>query len=385
MNEQDIAFHNAKMSMSLLRHRPEECVDGTPAITPEPEAAIDDAALVHRIIESFHAAVATPMGSPDSFWLSSYADMKRPLTDLIATRDVEGVTAQLRNPVTSPLFYGFDRLNSIDTPKFEEEGPWLASWTFDNLVRVAEAVGALPVHYPEAPATQARHSDPEEILVRLDAALGFAIDFPNPFAGEIGLQTSRGVASYRAVQALYQAWRLRDLLGTTNASIAEIGGGLGRTAYYAIKLGFKAYTLVDLPTTGIAQSYFLGRSLGPGMISLFSEPPIGRVRIVPPSSFHAATDRYDMVVNIDSFTEMARETATDYVRKAAGVTKRLLSINHEFNPATLPRHPHDERDPDAGQPHAVLVAQRLCRGGRPLLLTRRSGGAGPIPSASACP
>ena len=76
--------------------------------------------------------------------------------------------------------------------------------------------------------------DPEVILRDLDTAFGFAIHFPNPYPDEVGLKTSRGVASYRAVQGLYQAYRVAELVRDRPAArVVEIGGGLGRTAFYA--------------------------------------------------------------------------------------------------------------------------------------------------------
>jgi hypothetical protein len=47
-------------------------------------------------------------------------------------------------------------------------------------------------------------------------------------------QRVRGVISHRAVQALYQAWRLSQLRAfTKGGKTVEIGAGLGRTAWFA--------------------------------------------------------------------------------------------------------------------------------------------------------
>ena len=111
----------------------------------------------------------------------------------------------------------------------------------------------------------------EDILASIDrVCIPFSI--PNPFESENGLDSSRGVISYRVPQALYQAWRIKKLLkGIQNPKVLEIGAGLGRTAFYANELGIKDYTIVDLPITTVAQAYFLGRTLGEKNICLGGE------------------------------------------------------------------------------------------------------------------
>ena len=137
------------------------------------------------------------------------------------------------------------------------------------------------------------------------------------------------------IQALYQAWRVPLLTGSVSSSrILEIGGGLGRTAYYAWRSGARDYTIIDLPMTGVAQGYFLDRTLGEDSVCLFGEERSG-IRVLPQAAFLDATDRYDLAINVDSLTEMAAETAEAYcsaIKARAGV---FLSINHETNPFTV--------------------------------------------------
>jgi hypothetical protein len=60
-----------------------------------------------------------------------------------------------------------------------------------------------------------------------------------------------------------------------------------------------------------------------------------RVKLVSPTAFMQATDRYDLVVNVDSLTEMSRDVAGGYVDQILGRADAFLSINHEFNPFTV--------------------------------------------------
>jgi hypothetical protein len=120
----------------------------------------------------------------------------------------------------------------------------MRQWDYDCLARLAEAVGTVRLEHPEAPHTGKIH-DVEELLIGLDSVWNFRVQFPNLFSGEIGLHTERGVASFRAIQALYQAWRIFQMVGKRpSAKVLEIGAGLGRTAYFARQFGVENYTIM---------------------------------------------------------------------------------------------------------------------------------------------
>ena len=122
---------------------------------------------------------------------------------------------------------------------------------------------------------------------------------------------------FRAIQALYQAWRLYQLSrGQDDFRVLEIGAGLDRTAYFARALGLSDYTIVDIPLTNAAQGYFLGRTLGPDNVVLFDE--ISRkqaTRILPPATLEGMSETFE------SYWRFCRSNADS-----------LLSINHEINP-----------------------------------------------------
>jgi hypothetical protein len=166
------------------------------------------------------------------------------------------------------------------------------------------------------------------------------LPFPNPFPNEYGIESRRGVISHRAVDALYQAWRVGRLLEESMGGrrVLEIGGGLGRTALYARTFGVVDYTIVDLPLTAVSSAYFLGRILGPDTIALFGEDipdSAQRIKIVPPDAFLSGADRYSLVLNVDSLPEVGRGTAERYLREIGARTPLFLSINHEANDFTM--------------------------------------------------
>ena len=117
-------------------------------------------------------------------------------------------------------------------------------------------------------------------------------------------------------------------------SILEIGAGMGRTAFYAREWGLGQYTIVDLPMSNVAQAAFLGAVLGEDAICLTGENRSG-IRILTPEWLFATDDRFDIILNTDSLTEMPLETATRYAQIAMDRAGKLLSINHEANDALV--------------------------------------------------
>ena len=142
--------------------------------------------------------------------------------------------------------------------------------------------------------------DTEAALTALDTRLRQRIEFPTPIKGEFGFSTSRGLASYRAIQAIYQAWRVLELTkDIKQPAILEIGPGLGRTAFYCHQAGLTNFTTIDLPLGVVAQAFFLGNALGPDRIWLLGDDPeqaAGRIRLLPAGH---PLGRFDLVVNVD--------------------------------------------------------------------------------------
>jgi hypothetical protein len=178
--------------------------------------------------------------------------------------------------------------------------------------------------------------DRERVLQGLDTLLNQSVQFPD-LPGQLGLATSRGIASHRAILALYQTWRALTMLGDyTEKSIIEIGPGAGRTAYYAYRAGLTDYTTIDLPMGMVAQACFLGRALGPDRIWLPGDDPGsagGRIKLLPAG--HPPDRTYDLALNADSLTEMPFDIALEYMKWIHQHCRLFLSINHEMNMFTV--------------------------------------------------
>lgn len=313
----------------------------------------DDLPLVRRVMAAYRAAVAAFVPS-SGFWDAWHEGLKQPIHAALSGDDVGRAASVLRDPASSPFFWGFDAIASA--PRAEPEphelvlsrlcarGDWqrlYALWLCDTLRSLAEAVGARRAAYPEVDVDTLtrdgdRRFDVDTLLDDIERELGTELDFPNPFPEELGLPSRRGILGFRAIQAAYQGWRIAQLAnGDPGFRVLEIGAGLGRTAYYARRFGVREYTILDVPITSAAQGYFLGRVLGADQLSLGAEGGGASLRILPSTDLSALEPRFDLIVNVDSLTEMPRAVAQDYWSFARRASPHLLSINHEFNPHTV--------------------------------------------------
>ncbi|MBS0271667.1 MAG: putative sugar O-methyltransferase [Proteobacteria bacterium] len=329
-----------------------------------------------RIMAFYQTTYKLDVGPEDKIWVKVLNKMKQSVHEALLEGDEDRVIRILNHPAESHLFYGFDDLTLNLMPS---QDSWKDSFFFFGLYDLAVhftpspdawkadseakamiafrllrtlvgATGASRYLNPEAsryphlehPQNFLGFSDVEEILLALDKTFGFKIDFPNPYFAERGLPTTRGIASYRAIQSLYQAWKSAQLAGDpSRCRLLEIGAGLGRSAYYAMKFGFKSCTIVDLPMTSVAQAHYLINTLGKDAVSLYGES-IKKIHIIPPAALFSEQAHFDLVVNFDSFTEIAEGTARQYWEYIASNSSKLLSVNHEANPFTV----HELYSPD---------------------------------------
>jgi hypothetical protein len=274
-------------------------------------------------------------------WTGFFEQHHQAIHQALVAGDRETVSRTLRDPGSSNLFYGFDSLGPVSDPAKDPYAPYTSLISLDRLVSLGEALGAIRLDHPESYLDRApRTFKADDVIEWIEKALGIELSFPAPFLGERGLPSRHGVIVPRAVDAIYQAWRVSRLVGShkETARVVEIGGGLGRGARYARELGVLDYTLVDLPLTAVSSAYFLGRVLGPDAIVCFGEATDDsdrRIKLLPPEAFFAAGADYDLALNVDSLPEIGRETAQRYLAEIASHTRLFLSINHEGGDFTV--------------------------------------------------
>ena len=146
-------------------------------------------------------------------WAGFFDQHHREIHERLLANDVDGVAAILRDPATSNVFYGFDGLGLTSESPQNPYRSYSALFILDHLVRFGEAIGAVPLDYPEGYLfVPPRPATTDEILDRIEEKLSMRLRFPNPFPNEYGIESRRGVISYRPPDALYQAWRVASLL-----------------------------------------------------------------------------------------------------------------------------------------------------------------------------
>jgi hypothetical protein len=287
---------------------------------------LSDSALAKRIAAAYTKASETEVGQ--NFWTDEFAKIKWDIHEVLVGSRIEALTRMLFAPHTNDLLYGFENL-SARLPSDDSALQNLATKTLDALIAFAEAIAAVRTDNPED------YSDPnynprrraDETIKAIEARLDIRLEFPNIYEWEPGLETKRGVASYRAVLSAYQGMRTAQIV--QNRPVLEIGGGLGRAAYYASMFGIEDYTIIDIPMMGVAQAYFSGKTLGPDAISLYGEQQKSKIKLLPPSELFAANRQYALVVNVDSFPEIADDMGAQYMGHLSKHADLLLSINHE--------------------------------------------------------
>ena len=135
----------------------------------------------------------------------------------------------------------------------------LAAWTHDKLVSLAEAVGAVRLELPEnGPWGDTLRLSPADLFARIETKLGCDLTPPTHVSAYLGIDAGGRVLQMRVLEALYAAWRLKQIADAQGFTrICEIGAGAGLTAYYAALLGLTDYVIIDLPTMNAVQAYML--------------------------------------------------------------------------------------------------------------------------------
>lgn len=342
--------------------------------------------LVSRICNSYKQQIdnINSLDHLDSMWTHWIKPTKADILVDCYNNDIEKTSYNLANPYNNLLTYGYDDFHIFSS--FEELANFNNKLKTD-LINLCRSLGLLRVFNPEGGERPDLHDaliiniDIEDILLKLDAYFEFKIDFPDIFEkkdgeynwlsylnwnkdlqcagitteeavnhhynnygkhekriynGDMGIISSRGIIKARTVHSLHFMSRIKETLKNNliNSTILEIGGGLGRNAYYAKKMGVKKYIIIDIPQTGIMSSYYLGKTLGEENITLFSETTNNYAHILPPSEF-LNSKNVDLICQFDGLTEMGLNDSQTYMQEFNKISPLFLSINHEVNAYTV--------------------------------------------------
>ena len=306
------------------------------------EKSDDEQAIVARLIKAYHRARADdPMRveRKDDVWSTLTQLCHADIEQLLNRKDKEGVAEYLRDAHAKGLTFGITQgeLTTNLLLARPEACAFEALRFHDNLVSLAEFVGVLDVESVEqkGPWAESLHSDPQELIQKIEAQIGISIVPPQVIGSQLGIQTSQGVLSGRELCSLYAALRIKEIardLNLPKPTVCEIGGGMGMVGFYAVKLGIASYTLIDLPLVSVLQGYFLLRALPAEQTCLYGEEPQDShtVFVLPTWAFNRPEVEYDLLVNQDSFPEINETYSLAYLQQAKTNVKRaFFSINQE--------------------------------------------------------
>ena len=254
----------------------------------------------------------------------------RGFADALSRRDEAAIAAELAGLGRAAIAQGFlGGARQHERARNRQFADRLARWTYDKLLSLAEAVGAVRLENPENGSWGNNALiDPARLFGEIEAALGVDLSPPSSIGGHLGIDVGDGrIVHMRMLDAIYAAWRLRQLADATglgsDARIAEIGGGAGLAAYYARRLGLPSYHLFDQPLMRAVQAYVLGDAKEQGLA------------ILPTQSFaELASGSMGLLFNEDTLPGAGRETGLGYLADARRIgVRHILSINPE---ASLP-------------------------------------------------
>jgi len=326
-----------KRFLVRLNHNPKSFTLKSGLVASKPFQTQDDL-IIERLKKFYILCNANFEGNKESGWSDIFLQLQGEIHSAFIDGDNEKINDILRNPGNYNLFYGFENLCRDLIKNKRLEDILEPEMVMDSLLSLCEAVGVSTMSNPES-LKISKAISAESAIQLLENEFGFKLCFPNPFEGEYGIETTKGIISYRAIQAVYQAWKIsRIIKDIPNPSILEIGGGLGRTAYYCKYFGIYDYTIVDIPISSIAQGNFLGRVLPKNDLILCGESSDAedvKIKLIDPKAFFSSAKKYDLIVNVDSITELDINIAKQYLRKIEEVGDFFLSINHEFNSFTV--------------------------------------------------
>jgi hypothetical protein len=152
----------------------------------------------------------------------------------------------------------------------------------------------------------------------------------NPFGVEIDGVLVRTGAEYQH----YCAQRVAGLLGASEGSVAEIGGGYGGMAYYLLRDFPKVkYIGFDLPESLALTAYYLSKSLPQRRLLLYGEGDAlaeHDVLLMPVCMLgHLSSQSVDIIFSSQTMALLEPEARAEYLRDIARISrKHFLCIGH---------------------------------------------------------
>jgi hypothetical protein len=313
------------------------------SIVPDIQAWPRDVEIAGRLLAAYARAVAdAPAAAAHTYDVWSYIRKRQAnYFEVLESRDPARLAQYLcnmsRHDATHGTVQGDDEYRKI--VKSSGYKRYISLMAKDKLVSLAEAIGATPIENPEQGIWgRSLSQDPDELVTHIEAILKMDIAPPEIDGGLLKLETSHGRFNERDCNALYTAWLLRNFTAEQAAPrLCEIGGGVGRVAYWSNRFGLRDYTIIDLPHINVLQGFYLCKALPDVNVRLYGEASNGAgLSVMPDFTITQIADRnFDLVLNQDSFPEIHGDVVRAYLRWILKAGQKFLSINHESRPSSV--------------------------------------------------
>lgn len=327
-------IHSSHLLLGYLQHHVTEKYS-TATIEQAPESSPKNESQVISTIREL--ITKTEEKHRKDIWSTFIVPRRDSVLETILTSDAEAKSI-LRKMFDTPLGEGVEYAGADVNRRLKKEKDYRESlklFHMDALISLAEYLGVIHIENREQNRCgDIIYSDPDEIWDKIEERLGIPIHFPSFKGGLFSIRTRRGHFTNRDCIYLYIAIRLREILSCAEASICEIGSGVGYLAYYCYLIGLKNVTLVDIPSVRATAACFLMQNMQNTRFfysdcSKFWSNASG-IRLVLPEHLDSVPfQHFEALVNCDSLPEMSADTATDYIQRIPSLCRNFLSINQE--------------------------------------------------------
>ena len=353
--EPDVPELTQQVMQAWMQHEIGSSLPTIPGgVTPDIEATPIDVAIAERLLAAYSLSDRERtryFPAAEDMW-SSIGKLQQKFFALLASGNPEALAAYLCNMARHDGTIGITQ--GVQEHDFILSHPDYAYFRRmmikDKMISFAEATGAINYECPEqGPCGEYLHGDIDVLLQKLEAKVGISLTPPAIDGAMIKVPAGGGLFHDRDLYAQFTAWSMRELVGP-GAPVCEIGGGVGRCAYWAQRFGLGRYTLIDLPHINVLQGYYLIKSLPENTVALFGESvQDANVRVVPSfAKDHATEDEVEIVLAQDCLPEFHKDIALDYIAWSRRFSRTYLySINQEGAAAYTQDFcaPADENDP----------------------------------------
>lgn len=304
-----------------------------------------DVLIAERVLTAFHKATVNEKaaGNRDKdMWSFLESGYHKDFFEILSSNDPRRVADYLCDIYRQSITYGIS--NAVEYGELASSKKlrrYEAADIKDKLVSFAEVLGVLLYENPgQETFGENIYIDHDRLAEEIEKEVGIELAPPDIDGGVFKLKIGNGHFISRDILALYTAWRIRQLVNPKNASVCEIGAGVGKVALYASRFGFSDYSIFDLPRMNVVQAWYLIKALPDREVVLYGENAKSKnaIKIFPWWEFMRIEDKkYDLALNEDGFPEMDKSIVMDYLNAIKKNTKRyFLSINHERGDALIP-------------------------------------------------